>query len=214
MNHRSIIKHKFKVIETPFFLTVSECKKAVSFIKRSPKLERSQILSKESKNIISKKRTSNTVFCNKGDNALIDIIDESMTSYMFRELNVMNPTSFAQLTEYKQGQYFKAHTDSMEYEQLLSSGMRQRIWTCLIYLNEPLEGGKTYFPNADITIEPEIGKIVAWRNTIPGTRLPLEQSEHLSEPVTKGEKYVVVKLFYESLRDIVNDNMSRRNLNH
>ena len=40
----------------------------------------------------------------------------------------------------------------------------QRIYTCLIYLNNVIEGGETYFTELDHYESPEEGKILIFKN--------------------------------------------------
>jgi prolyl 4-hydroxylase len=40
----------------------------------------------------------------------------------------------------------------------------QRIWSIMVYLNEVEEGGGTAFPELEIEVIPERGKLLAWNN--------------------------------------------------
>lgn len=69
-----------------------------------------------------------------------------------------NSISFAhmedpQLLYYGTGEgHYGAHVDS--------SKAAPRIFSCLVYLNDVEEGGETYFPNFNISVKPEKGKVV------------------------------------------------------
>ena len=66
------------------------------------------------------------------------------------------------------------------------------MYTVLIYLNTPEEGGGTHFPDLNLTVMPELGRAVMWPNvldvkpTVTDMRL-----YHKALPVTKGVKFAV-----------------------
>lgn len=99
---------------------------------------------------------------------------------------------------YAAGQEFKPHTDTFEpngaafYEHCLETG--NRTWTAMIYLNVPQEGGATRFKRIGKTIQPEIGKLIAWNNLLPDGR-PNPNSLHQGMKVRSGEKYVITKWY-------------------
>jgi prolyl 4-hydroxylase len=101
---------------------------------------------------------------------------------------------------YATGQEFKAHTDYFEpdgpdYLRYCSlSG--QRTWTVMIYLNEPDAGGATRFKAIDKTVQPEIGKLLAWNNLTADGRVNGNTLHH-GMKVRAGTKYVVTKWFRE-----------------
>lgn len=94
------------------------------------------------------------------------------------------------IVKYKVGGKYEPHHDFMSY----LSGQRcenDRKYTCMIYLNDAMEGGDTYFPNYKLKISPTKGTLVAWENLYPdGT--PNPDSLHAGLPVTKGEKWILV----------------------
>src|SRR3546814_8567199 len=69
---------------------------------------------------------------------------------------------------YALGQEFKAHTDYFEpggidFERFCAvSG--NRTWTLMVYLNEPAAGGATRFVKIGKTVQPETGKLLAWKD--------------------------------------------------
>ena len=101
---------------------------------------------------------------------------------------------------YAPGQEFKPHTDTFEpggYDFLLHTADRgQRTWTAMCYLNEPDEGGATRFKTLGKSIQPELGKLIAWNNLSPDGR-PNPATLHQGLKVRRGTKYVLTKWFRE-----------------
>jgi len=100
-----------------------------------------------------------------------------------------------QLIHYKSDQEYRPHFDAFDLKS--ERGKRctkkggQRITTALIYLNEVNQGGGTIFPKLDIIVEPKIGRIVIFDNTIGSNLMPHPLSLHGGLPVTEGEKWAV-----------------------
>ena len=101
---------------------------------------------------------------------------------------------------YAPGQEFKPHTDTFEpggYDYLVhTADTGQRTWTAMIYLNQPEDGGATRFKTIGKTIQPEIGKLVAWNNLLPDGS-PNPATLHQGMKVRRGVKYVITKWFRE-----------------
>ena len=83
--------------------------------------------------------------------------------------------STTHIVRYKPGDYYRLHTD-----EVLSGPYRYFSVCC--YLNENFEGGQTSFPALDFSFAPRSGKAIIFPSTYP----------HRAEPVTGGEKYVLV----------------------
>jgi prolyl 4-hydroxylase len=101
---------------------------------------------------------------------------------------------------YEIGQEFKPHTDYFDpgspnfpnYTQ----GIGNRTWTFMLYLNDVTAGGSTHFPKLDLTLRPEVGKLIAWNNLNPdGT--PNINTLHHGMRVRQGMKYVLTKWYRE-----------------
>lgn len=101
---------------------------------------------------------------------------------------------------YADGQEFKPHTDSFTpggadfYEHCAEQG--QRTWTVMLYLNLPEEGGATRFKRIGKTIQPELGKLVAWNNLL-ANGAPNDATLHQGMKVRRGTKYILTKWFRE-----------------
>ena len=63
-------------------------------------------------------------------------------------------------------------------------------------LNEPVAGGRTNFPTADVIIAPKAGNLVIWNN-MDAYGAPNPGSVHQGMPVEQGVKYVLTKWYRE-----------------
>lgn len=104
-----------------------------------------------------------------------------------------NPLQFNQ---YQTGEEFKAHHDwhNPETQQARIELEGQRTWTFLMYLNGDFDGGTTVFPHLDIEIMPQRGMLVAWNNLNQDGSVNIA-TEHASQPVVRGTKYMMTKWF-------------------
>jgi len=101
---------------------------------------------------------------------------------------------------YAVGQEFKAHTDyfdpkGTDFEKYCGLA-GNRTWTLMVYLNQPAAGGATRFLRIGKTIQPEIGKLLAWNNRLgPGVYNP--SSLHHGMKVRAGVKHIITKWYRE-----------------
>jgi hypothetical protein len=79
------------------------------------------------------------------------------------------------VVHYKPGDFYVPHVDVVP-------GSNYRYFSIVCYLNDDFEGGATTFPHFNFSVKPEIGKAILF----PSSYL------HTAEPVTRGEKYVLV----------------------
>ncbi len=101
---------------------------------------------------------------------------------------------------YAVGQEFKAHTDyfdpgGADFEKFCAQS-GQRTWTFMIYLNEPGDGGTTWFAEIDHHFVPKTGMMLCWNNLLPDG-LVNDRTLHHGTAVTGGTKYVITKWFRE-----------------
>jgi prolyl 4-hydroxylase len=65
-----------------------------------------------------------------------------------------------------------------------------RILTVFLYLNNVEAGGGTAFTHLDITVMPEVGKLLLWPSVLDGSPKEIDwRTEHEAEIVLKGQKY-------------------------
>jgi len=141
-------------------------------------------------------RTSETCDLDWRD-PVVGAVDRKIAGLLGIPLDASEPI---QGQRYAPGQEFKAHTDTFEpggYDFYLHTAETgQRTWTAMIYLNEPEEGGATRFKTIGKTIQPEIGKLLAWNNLLPDGR-PNPATLHQGMKVRRGTKYIITKWFRE-----------------
>ncbi|HAR90781.1 MAG TPA: hypothetical protein DCR45_07375 [Gammaproteobacteria bacterium] len=65
----------------------------------------------------------------------------------------------------------------------------QRMVTCLLYLDEPEEGGGTSFPNLDMEVRARKGRMLLFHNCHPNSVIRHPDSLHVGMPVLSGEKW-------------------------
>ena len=65
----------------------------------------------------------------------------------------------------------------------------QRMVTCLLYLDEPEEGGATSFPNLDMEVRARKGRMLLFHNCHPNSVIRHPDSLHGGMPVLSGEKW-------------------------
>jgi 2OG-Fe(II) oxygenase superfamily len=83
--------------------------------------------------------------------------------------------SGTQLIRYAKGGHYLPHVDA-------GGELAERYFSIVIYLNDDFEGGHTSFPSLGFSVKPQAGRAIVF----PSRYL------HCAEPVTRGEKFVVV----------------------
>lgn len=106
-----------------------------------------------------------------------------------------NGEGFA-LLRYQVGQQYLPHCDWIDPEREATRAdlarWGQRIATCVVYLNDGFEGGKTEFPRLGLELRGGVGDAFIWDNVLPsGAVDPL--TLHAGRPPTQGMKYLLSK---------------------
>ena len=98
---------------------------------------------------------------------------------------------------YEPGQFFKPHTDYFDgdsfYNHCLASG--NRTDTLMIFLNDDLEGGSTFFPNLNQEVKPKTGRAVVWQDMKDGE--VVADTLHEGQSVISGKKYIITSWWRE-----------------
>jgi len=103
-----------------------------------------------------------------------------------------------QVLHYRPGAEYKPHHDYFDpAEPGMAAVLRrggQRVGTLVMYLNTPLQGGATVFPDVELEVAPIKGNAVFFSYDRPH---PVTRSLHGSAPVLAGEKWVATKWLRE-----------------
>lgn len=102
-----------------------------------------------------------------------------------------------EVNKYHVGEYFLPHYDFLPPEWIEGTG-GQRLYSCVIYLNDDFEGGQTNFPNISHIVQPVKGNAIVWRNCYEDSTISDHLSLHESVSVTSGEKWALILWIRES----------------
>jgi prolyl 4-hydroxylase len=139
-------------------------------------------------------RTSSTFYFGPGDTAAL-AIDRRINQVLGLRDGNAEPM---QGQRYFAGQQFKPHHDffhtTESYWRKEGPNGGQRTWTAMVFLNEPVAGGVTDFPQVGIGIRPVAGMMLIWNN-MKADGTPNHKTLHAGTPVTAGAKYIITKWF-------------------
>lgn len=174
----------YQVHEIPEFLSNEQCNELIAYAKTQQMLP-TRIYDKSSRKFVmnSSLRHSEQVIV---QNSLSDKIYEMVSKVINMPINNMETLKIIHYPI--SGKHCAHHDFAPNTNTIVSS----RFFTVIIYLNDDFEGGCTEFPKINHIIKPEKGKAVLfWLNlhTEVGT-LRIEDSIHLANEITKGEKWV------------------------
>ena len=136
-------------------------------------------------------RTSNGMFFNRGESDLVSRIEARIARLI--QWPVENGEGI-QVLNYKPGAEYKAHYDYFDPAEsgtptILRRG-GQRVGTVVIYLNNPVRGGGTTFPDIGLEVVPQRGNAVFFSYDRPS---PSTRTLHGGAPVIEGEKWIATK---------------------
>ncbi|XP_017111744.1 prolyl 4-hydroxylase subunit alpha-1 [Drosophila elegans] len=89
-----------------------------------------------------------------------------------------------------------SHVDNLELEDQTAE-LGDRLTSIMFFLSDVAQGGATVFPYANITIWPQKGSAVVWRN-LNHAMQPNEDTFHMSCPVIVGSKWTLVKWLHQN----------------
>jgi len=140
-------------------------------------------------------RTSDGMFFNRGESALLERIEARIARLV--AWPVENGEGM-QVLNYRVGAEYKAHYDYFDPAEpgtptILRRG-GQRVATLVMYLNEPVRGGGTTFPDVGLEVAPQRGNAVFFSYDRPH---PATRTLHGGAPVLEGEKWVATKWLRE-----------------
>lgn len=177
------------------FLSDEECEhiKAAS----NSRMSRSAVVGKNFSNVETRIRSSSGTFFDRGEDPIIARIEERVA----RLTGIpVNRGEGLQILHYAYAQEYQPHFDFFEPQNEEEAKMLEqpgnRIETLIFYLNDPEEGGATYFPQMKLSIHPKKGSVIRF-GYMSEDGVPDRRSEHAGLPVITGEKWIATKWLRE-----------------
>jgi prolyl 4-hydroxylase len=174
------------VSELNEFLSADHCNSLIEL--SQPQLTKTSTLGKE----IDGYRVAQGAWLSSQDES-VSLLRKMVSEYtLFPEENMEG----THIVKYEIGGEYKVHHDFFHpgenyYEKEVTNRGGQRAKTALVYLNEDFTGGETEFPQLEIKVIPQKGKLVVWDNIKSDGSLDYT-SIHAGLPVTSGIKYIAV----------------------
>ncbi len=140
-------------------------------------------------------RTSNGMFFRRGESEVVARVEARIA----RLLNwpVENGEGL-QVLQYRPGAEYKPHYDYFDPSEPGTANIvrrgGQRVATVVMYLNDPVRGGGTTFPDVGLEVAPQRGNAVYFSYDRPH---PATRTLHGGAPVLEGEKWVATKWLRE-----------------
>lgn len=175
-------------------LSDEECDELIALAR--PRLARSlTVATKTGGEEVNADRTSNGMFFQRGENALVQRIEQRIA----RLVNWPEENGEGlQVLQYGPGAEYKPHYDYFDPAEpgtptILKRG-GQRVGTIVMYLGEPDKGGGTSFPDIQLEVAPKRGNAVffSYDRAHPSTK-----TLHGGAPVLEGEKWIATKWLRE-----------------
>jgi prolyl 4-hydroxylase len=176
------------------FLSQEECDGLIEAA--TPRLARSlTVATKTGGEELNADRTSNGMFFARSESELIARVERRLAQLTCWPLE--NGEGL-QILHYGVGAEYKPHYDYFDPAEpgtpsILKRG-GQRVATVVMYLNEPIKGGGTVFPDVHLEVAPKRGNAVFFSYDKPH---PSTQSLHGGAPVIEGEKWIATKWLRE-----------------
>lgn len=185
------------------FLSVEECEHLKKLARN--KLEKSMVADNESgKSVLSEIRTSSGMFIARGQDAIVNRIEERIATWSFIP---KEHGEALQVLRYQNGEKYEPHFDFFHDKENQALG-GHRIATVLMYLSNVVRGGETVFPRAfdprekneswsecakkGLSVHPEKGDALLFFS-LDTEAAPDVMSLHGSCPVIEGEKWSATK---------------------
>ena len=175
-------------------LSDAECDALVAAAE--PRMSRSEtVVNETGGNEVNMARTSDGMFFGRGESALCERIEARIAALL--QWPMVNGEGL-QVLHYRPGAEYKPHHDYFDpalpgMASVLARG-GQRVGSLVIYLNTPLRGGGTVFPDVQLEVAPIKGNAVFFSYDRPH---PITRSLHGGAPVLAGDKWVATKWLRE-----------------
>ncbi|XP_046862556.1 probable prolyl 4-hydroxylase 3 isoform X2 [Xenia sp. Carnegie-2017] len=129
---------------------------------------------------------SSSVLLARGENSLVDLLE----GIIEEKLGLPKTNAYhTQLVKYRINSEYNMHTDCHEITN-------DRMATIIVYLNDVEQGGETVFQAMNISVKPQKGKAVVWKNLNLQGKCDAATS-HVAAKVIKGQKLIYQKWFYQ-----------------
>ncbi len=179
-------------------LDAAECDELVALARE--RLERSETVALATGGSeVNASRTSEGMFFARGENRLVARIEARIAALLCWP--VENGEGL-QILRYRPGAEYKPHYDYFDPAQPGTANVLrrggQRLATLVMYLNTPLRGGATTFPDVGFEVMPARGNAVYFGYDRPH---PDTRTLHGGAPVLEGEKWVATKWLREGRFD-------------
>jgi prolyl 4-hydroxylase len=136
-------------------------------------------------------RTSDGMFFERGESDLIRSVEARIANLLRWPLD---HGEGLQVLRYRPGAEYQPHYDYFDPGHVSTPSILkrggQRVATLVIYLNTPVAGGSTIFPDIGLDVAPVKGNAVFFSYDRPH---PSTQTLHGGSPVVEGEKWVATK---------------------
>ena len=215
------ISVKPAVFQIDNFLTLEECQELIRLAK--PTMEPAWVIGPhKAKSFKYKSRNVSQTWLNNMNSSVVDNINQRIMWLLKVDIEFLNRD--LQILHYSQNQYHHCHGDYIpgdpnitQYELGSQPPIVNRLYTVLIYLNQPEKGGETAFPrggnwkvgdnysckscaNVSLKVEPRVGRLVFFYNLGSPPKhmlgIPDRNSLHMGCEIEKGEKWVAVRFGY------------------
>ena len=140
-------------------------------------------------------RTSQGMFFRRGENDVVTRVEARIARLL--QWPVENGEGL-QILNYKPGAEYKPHYDYFDPREpgtaRITQRGGQRVGTLVMYLNEPVRGGGTTFPDVGLEVLPKRGHAVFFAYDRPHAAT---RTLHGGAPVLEGDKWVATKWLRE-----------------
>ena len=171
-------------------LSAEECDGVINLATK--RLARSETVATGSEGSeVNAARTSDGMFFERGESDLIRKVETRIAALLRWP---MDHGEGLQVLRYRPGAEYQPHYDYFDPGHVSTPGILkrggQRVGTLVIYLNTPVAGGSTIFPDIGLDVAPVKGNAVFFSYDRPH---PATQTLHGGSPVIEGEKWVATK---------------------
>lgn len=192
--HVLMSMHDPRIVVFGNLLSPEECDAIIEAAR--PRMQRSLTVDNQSGGeAVNADRTSNGMFFQRGEIEVVRRLEQRIA----RLLNWPEENGEGlQVLHYRPGAEYKPHHDYFAPHEpgtptILKRG-GQRVGTLVIYLNEPVRGGGTTFPEVSVQVTPRRGNGVFFSYGRPD---PATRTLHGGAPVLEGEKWIATKWLRE-----------------